>query len=125
MRVGFYVQWASTLLANVFVQETNTILRTMNLFLQLAVLCCVVFLTVKRAIYPPEVTIAFWLLVGGPCTLKWGVINRPGTVATLSRAALYAALAGYDCWFFFFGLNDLPTTLCESTAFLGGAESRG
>jgi len=125
VRVGFYAQWISTLLGNVFVREQDTLSRTINLILQFAVLVCVVFLTLKKAIYVPEVMIAFWLLVGGPWGLTWGTVNRSGTVATLSRIALYAALSGYGCWFFFGGLNGLPPTPCESIAFMGGAESRG
>jgi len=125
VRAGFYAQWTSTLLANVLVREEDTLSRTINLMLQLAVLICVAFLTLRKAIYIPEVMIAFWLLVGGPWNLTWGPVNRSGTLAALSRAAFYTSLCGYGCWFFFGGWDRLPPTPCESVGFVGGAGMRG
>ncbi|KAK1772107.1 hypothetical protein QBC33DRAFT_139 [Phialemonium atrogriseum] len=125
IRVGFYSQWISTLLVNIFVREEAATSRTVNLLLQLAVLICVVFLTIRRAIYPHEVMIAFWLLVGGPWSMQWGAFNRSGTLVALSRLVLYAALSAYSCWFWFGGLDELPQTPCESFVFLGGATTHG
>ncbi|KAK0745828.1 hypothetical protein B0T18DRAFT_410247 [Schizothecium vesticola] len=109
IRVGFYAQWTSTLLAKFFLPEEIPAHRTVNLLLQFAVIVCLVFMSARKTIHPPEVMIAFWLLVGSPSSLRWGFVQRNGIVARLFRVALYAALS-------------MP---CENLVFLGGTTTNG
>lgn len=125
IRVGFYAQWLSTLIVKLFVHKEIPTYRTVNLLLQLAVIVCLVFMSAQHTIHPPEVMIAFWLLVGSPSSLQWGLINRSGIVARLFRVALYAALSAFGCWFWFGGVDALPQMPCESVAFLGETTTNG
>ncbi|KAH7239553.1 hypothetical protein BKA59DRAFT_484661 [Fusarium tricinctum] len=125
IRVGFYAQWLSTLIVKLFVREEIPAYRAVNLLLQLAVIVCLVFMSARRTIHSPEVMIDFWLLVGSPSSLQWGLIKRSGIVARLSRVALYAALSAYGCWFWFGGVDMLPQMPCESLVFLGGTNMDG
>jgi len=125
IRLGFYAQWASTFIVKLFVHDEIPAYRIVNLLLQLAVIVCLVFMSARRTIRPPEVMIAFWLLVGSPSSVQWGLIKRTGVVARLLRVALYAALCAYGCWFWFGGVDELPQMPCESVGFLGGATTNG
>jgi hypothetical protein len=125
IRVGFYAQWLSTLIVKLFIHQEIPTYRTVNLLLQLAVIVCLVFMTARRTIHSPEVMIAFWLLIGSPSSLQWGLIKQSGNVARLFRVALYAALSAYECWFWFAGVDALPQMPCESLVFLGGTTANG
>ncbi|RGP72656.1 hypothetical protein FLONG3_6664 [Fusarium longipes] len=125
IRIGFYVQWLSTLIVKLFIHEEIPTYRTVNLLLQLAIIVCLVFMSARRTIHSPEVMIAFWLLIGSPSSLQWGLIKDSGNMARLFRVALYAALSAYGCWFWFTGVEVLPQMPCESVIFLGGATTNG
>ncbi|KAH8911746.1 hypothetical protein BR93DRAFT_12796 [Coniochaeta sp. PMI_546] len=126
IRLGFYIQWVSTLLITLFKHEDESLYRVVNLVLQLAVFASLLFLTVENAIYAFEVMIAFWLLFGALSSLTGDGISPLGTLSGFARIVMYAALSGYGVWFWFLGgVDSLPATPCDPVVFFGGVSPHG
>ncbi|KAK3328801.1 hypothetical protein B0H66DRAFT_585386 [Apodospora peruviana] len=134
IRLGFYFHWLGTLLVTIFRQEEEALYRVVNIHLQLAVFACLVFLTTTTsataaAIHPPEVLIAFWLLLGALSSTTGDGITFFGTLAGTARFCMYAALSAYGVWFWFIGLDSTqfsttPDPGCDYVGWFGAIPIR-
>ncbi|KAK4442876.1 hypothetical protein QBC34DRAFT_452836 [Podospora aff. communis PSN243] len=127
IRLAFYSQSLSTLLVTLFRQEEEALYRVVNLIFQLALLICLVFLTVSNAIHAAEVLVALWLLVGALSSLTGDGIVFLGTAAGTARVGVYVVVCGYATWFWFAGVEGVVAAPegCEVVAWFGRAEVEG
>lgn len=121
IRIGFYLQWISTLLATIFTPWEEDILRVLNLLVQSAVFLGLILLTRDYNIRAVEPVITIWLLFGALSSLSGSGMNPLGRLSGFFRILLYSGVAGYACWFWFSGLDELleAELNCKTVAFFG------
>lgn len=127
IRIGFYLQWISTLLATIFVPWEENIIRSLNLLIQSAVFLGLVLLTRQHEIRTIEPVITVWLLFGALSSLSGSGVNPLGKFSGFFRVILYSAVSGYACWWWFVGLDELleGEPNCKIVAFFGGVPIDG
>ncbi|KAI3572871.1 hypothetical protein IWW34DRAFT_707869 [Fusarium oxysporum f. sp. albedinis] len=127
IRIGFYLQWVSTLLTTIFMPTEENVLRILNLLIQSAVLLGLVLLTKEHEIHTIEPVITIWLLFGALSSLSGSGMNPLARFSGFFRVIIYSAVAGYACWFWFVGLDELlkKGLNCEIVAFFGGVPIDG
>ncbi|KAJ9419249.1 hypothetical protein FOXG_16337 [Fusarium oxysporum f. sp. lycopersici 4287] len=127
IRIGFYLQWISTLLATLFAPWEEDILRILNLLVQLAMFLGLVFLTQDGEIHAIEPVITLWLSFGALSSLSGNGINPLGRFSGFFRVLVYSGFAGYACRLWFSGLDDMLEAEkgCRIVAFFGGVTIEG
>ncbi|KAH7305412.1 hypothetical protein B0I35DRAFT_492721 [Stachybotrys elegans] len=93
IRIGFYLQWISTLLATIFMPWEEDVLRILNLLIQSAVFLGLVLLTKEHEIRTIEPVITIWLLFGALSSLSGSGVNPLGRFSGFFRVTLYSAVA--------------------------------
>ncbi|KAF2810534.1 uncharacterized protein BDZ99DRAFT_463095 [Mytilinidion resinicola] len=126
IRIGLYLQWVTTLTTTLYEPKDEEILRVINLLIQSAVFMGLILLTSRNQIEPVEPVISIWLIFGALSSLSGSGMNPLGHFSGLYRVALYTAVAGYACWFWFTGLDGtLQGQQCETVAFFGRVSIAG
>ena len=128
IRIGFYLQWVSTLAATIFTPRDEGVLRILNLLIQSAVLLGMVLLTRDHKIRAIEPVITLWLQFGALSSLSGSGVNPVGKFSGIFRLLVYSAAAGYACWFWFVGLDGLLEKVppsCTVVAFFGKVSING
>lgn len=127
IRIGFYLQWISTLLATLFTPWEEDILRILNLLMQSAIFLGLVFLTQDGEIHAVEPLIATWLSFGALSSLSGNGINPIGRFSGFFRVLVYSGFAGYACWLWYVGLDGMLEAEkgCSIVAFFGGVTIEG
>ncbi|KAF2499625.1 hypothetical protein BU16DRAFT_615028 [Lophium mytilinum] len=126
IRTGLYLQWVTTLTTTLYEPKDEEILRVINLLIQSAVFMGLILLTSRNQIEPVEPVISIWLIFGALSSLSGSGMNPLRHFSGLYRVALYTAVAGYACWFWFTGLDGtLQDQRCETVAFFGRVSISG
>lgn len=128
VRLGVYFQWFGQLFATIFNRDEELFQSTVNLFLQLAILTALMVTTTHGKLTIVDPFITPWLFFGALSSVTGDGTNRIGSKMELLRFALYSAISGYYCWFWFRGLWEMPdihTPGCTLTIFFGGISYQG
>jgi hypothetical protein len=127
IRVGLYLQWIATLLTTLFRPGDEDPIRVVNLLIQSAIFIGLILLTGRHQLNPVEPVITIWLLFGALSSLTGGGINPLGRFSGGYRVLLYSGIAGYACWFWFSGLDNmlLSKPRCSTVAFFGNVSITG
>lgn len=131
IRVGIYLQWISSLLANRYVPEAIRNLLITNTIFLLAVAIAAAQATATRDLRKAESLALQHLCFGFLFTVLtvWGFrirarVKSLGAAFSLAeksfRLGLSAAICGYGVWFWFVGNNSLSVESCSTVTFVLG-----
>lgn len=137
IRTGIYLQWATSLVANHFLNEESvkSYLETNTVFL-LAVFVALAVATVDKTLRSAEVVVLLQLSFGFLFSILsiWGYRTRSTfkgpirfpLMGSFFRLSLTAAICAYSIWFWFTGLHLIDDKSCPSYIFLfAKADIRG
>jgi hypothetical protein len=128
IRVGIYLQWLTSLLANQYLhEEIRPNLETNTIFL-LAVFIATTIASAQQTAKPPEIVVLLYLCFGFVFSILsiWG--NRTRSTAgdiirfsysgSLFRLTLVTSICIYATWFWFTGLATLDDSQCTHYTFI-------
>ncbi|KAK3190503.1 hypothetical protein K4F52_003524 [Lecanicillium sp. MT-2017a] len=124
VRAGLYAQWTATLLATVFDQRSEGVLRITNRIIQFAIFIGLCTESTKSGNAVGSVITQF-LLCGSLSSVTGDGITNLNKVSGLMRIIFYMALSAYGCWFWFTGVDAMTQTSCRHIAFFGRASFTG
>ena len=126
IRLGIYLQWASSMLAYAFVNEEAGGMRRVNNGFQLGILSGLVFLTVTkgRDLYVGEAYVILQFCWGGFYAAIFGgpslVSKQKSVVSELGQYCRLLLLCGffsYSVWFWFVGMDEMRKGNCGDYGF--------
>lgn len=138
IRLGLYIQWIATSLANNFVPDEAVAMRSVNFCFQLSTFVGLLYITIdrhgrhhhhqqqgdddddneeKRTLYAVEAFIVLLFCLGGACSrsiYSGNVVStythhQASALGNLLQQILYTALAAYGVWFVFVGMDRMPS----------------
>lgn len=128
IRIGIYLQWISSFLANIYLTEAiSGTLETNTIFL-LAMFVAMIVATTRQSIQNAEIIVLLYLCFGFVfSTLSvWGHRTRSPSgkpigfplISSFFRLSLTTAVCAYAIWFWYSGVQRLSAEDCVSHAFL-------
>jgi hypothetical protein len=141
IRLGLYLQWMTTSMANNFVPEEAIVMRGVNNSFQLATFVALVYTTLTRlssaesgSLYAVEAFVVLMLCAGGVCSGR-GLGNslernksghatsttfanyKETQIGQLVRILIGSAIVYYGVWLIYSGLDSMAHPPCSRTAF--------
>jgi hypothetical protein len=120
VRCGFYLSWIATLFTTVFDPKEETILRLLNLLVQIGLFLGLV--VTDNQPHSVEPIITFWLLCGSLSSLTGDGKKNFSHFTGILRILFYTALSSYAVWFWFEGINRMVDLQpgCKAIVFFNG-----
>ena len=124
LRLGFYIQAASTTLAMMALYRETIYIWSSSIAFVMATFVVLLRDTILKTLYAQEVALVTWLLifqVGRLVPLIAGVerygVNLMNQGLLFLFSVLSMAIHGYFVWFWNVGLDAMPRTTCDEYAF--------